>query len=140
MFKGILILCLLSFCNSCNIKKQVCINCKLNVLRHNKKSNIIYPSYCRTSDCIYRKKINLFTLIEPNPVDYHVIEPNAKEQEQEEKVVESLIETEIDKEIKKLCENCDNLIERIKIYKKAKVKKFIKKLYDSVNEKLDEYD
>ena len=133
MFKGSLLLFLLSFCNSYIVKKSVCNNYKLNILRPNKKG-----SYCRISGCAYEKKRNL---IKPNPVEYPDIkEPDTKEPDKELVAkIESEIESEIDNEINKLCENYDTLIEHIETYKKLKIKKFIRKVYESVNKQLDEY-
>jgi len=148
MFKGSLLLFLLSFCNSYIVKKSVCNNYKLNILRPNKKG-----SYCRISGCAYEKKRNL---IKPNPVEYPDIkepdtkepdtkEPDTKEPDTKEPdkelvaKIESEIESEIDNEINKLCENYDTLIEHIETYKKLKIKKFIRKVYESVNKQLDEY-
>lgn len=140
MFKGSLILFLLSFCNSYIVKKSVCNNCKFNILRPNKKT-----SYCRISGCAYEKKRNLMKLIEPKPNLVEELEQNLVEEpkqnlvEEPDTKIEEEIESEVDDEIKKLCENYDDLIERIKIYKKAKIKKFIRKVYESVNKQLDEY-
>jgi hypothetical protein len=143
MLKGIFLLFLLSFCDSFNHKKQVCINCKLNILKPNKKSNFMNLSYCRANDCIYGRKGNLMKLVDPNPLEYSNIEKQPDTEKQPEKGQEielgTEIEKEIDQEVKKLCENYDKLIERIEIYKKAKIRKFIKKIYESVNKQLDEH-
>ena len=134
IFKSVLCLFLLTYCNSYNMKKPVCNNCKLNILRPNIKGN----TYCSKNDCKYGRNKYIDEVPDQEPLEdkkyiaEQVGDPIA------ESALKQEIESEIEEEITKLCENIDNLIDRIKIYRKKKIKKFIKKIYESVTEQLDE--
>ena len=138
IFKSVLCLFLLSYCNSYNMKKPVCNNCKLNILRPNIKGN----KYCSKNDCKYGRNKYIDEVPHQEPLeDKKYIADQVADQVGDptaESVLKKEIETEIEEEITKLCENIDNLIDRIKIYRKNKIKKFIKKIYESVTEQLDE--
>ena len=146
IFKSVLCLFLLSYCNSYNMKKPVCNNCKLNILRPNNKGN----KYCSKNDCKYGRNKYIDEVPHQEPLeDKKYIADQVADQVAEqvadqvgdptaESALKQEIETEIEEEITKLCENIDSLIDCIKIYRKNKIKKFIKKIYESVTEQLDE--
>jgi len=93
--------------------------------------------YCRRNDCAYGRR-NLVKLTESKPFIEDISVPEPVKESVPEPVKESVAESEC-QDIKKTCEDYDDIIERIKKYKKEKIKNFIRKVYESVDKKLDEY-